>query len=113
MSTREVSEEELARAIQVGTSAMSQGGYYLHVRVIADGRVVHAMPWRMGGVQVSVGNGDGFYSDTWVYDCEQHDDGWRAAVGWDGKGEPEGWCRHVQSGRRRPGGDPSKEFVRA
>jgi len=25
--------------------------------------------------------------------------------------EPEGWIRHVQTGRRRPGGDASKEYV--
>lgn len=30
---------------------------------------------------------------------------------WDGTGEPNGWHRHVQSGRRRPGGDPAKEYV--
>ena len=36
---------------------------------------------------------------------------WRAALGWDGNGEPEGWYRHVPSGRRRPGGDPAKEHT--
>jgi len=25
--------------------------------------------------------------------------------------EPEGWFRHPHSGRRRPGGDASKEYV--
>jgi hypothetical protein len=50
--------------------------------------------------------------DAWIYDVEQLDAGWRAALGWDGKGEPEGWYRHPQSGRRRPDGDPAKEFVR-
>lgn len=30
---------------------------------------------------------------------------------WDGTGEPDGWMRHPVSGRRRPGGDPGKEYV--
>jgi ferrous iron transport protein A len=25
--------------------------------------------------------------------------------------EPEGWFRHFESGRRRPGGDPDKEYI--
>jgi hypothetical protein len=74
--------------------------------------MLHLLDWRVGGVQLSVGLGDGYYTDTWIYDCEQHDAGWRAALGWDGEGEPEGWYRHPQSGRRRPDGDPTKEFVR-
>lgn len=30
---------------------------------------------------------------------------------WDGTGDPDGWIRHLGTGRRRPGGDPSKEYV--
>jgi hypothetical protein len=30
---------------------------------------------------------------------------------WDGDGEPDGWSRHPPTGRRRPGGDPDKEYV--
>lgn len=31
---------------------------------------------------------------------------------WNGKGDPmDGWVRHLGSGRRRPGGDPDREFV--
>jgi len=30
---------------------------------------------------------------------------------WDGEGEPTGWMRHPASGRRRPGGDETKEYV--
>ena len=30
---------------------------------------------------------------------------------WDGVGEPTGWMRHPTTGRRRPDGDPSKEYV--
>jgi hypothetical protein len=36
-----------------------------------------------------------------------------AFVQWEGQEgtEPEGWMRHVQSGRRRPGGDPTQEYI--
>lgn len=34
-----------------------------------------------------------------------------ALIEWDGTGEPEGWIRHPMTGRRRPGGDASKEYV--
>jgi ferrous iron transport protein A len=27
--------------------------------------------------------------------------------------EPEGWFRHVETGRRRPDGDPEKEYIRS
>ncbi len=53
---------------------------------------------------------DGFIvTDNWCYDSEE------AAVAAladkeEGK-EPEGWFRHVETGRRRPGGDPSKEYI--
>lgn len=30
---------------------------------------------------------------------------------WNGEGEPEGWYRHRKTGRRRPGGDPEKEYI--
>jgi hypothetical protein len=96
----------------LGWAARRAGGEYLFARVLADGRLAYLLEWRVGGVQLSVGLGDGYFSNTWIYDVEQADAGWRAALGWDGEGEPDGWYRHPQSGRRRPGGDPAKEFVR-
>jgi hypothetical protein len=27
--------------------------------------------------------------------------------------EPKGWFRHPRTGRRRPGGDPAKEYINA
>lgn len=53
---------------------------------------------------------DGFIvNDNWCYDSEE------AAVAAldsieEGK-EPEGWFRHIETGRRRPDGDPSKEYI--
>lgn len=112
MSQRDVSEAELYAAMVIGRRAGLAGGDHLYARVLADGRMLHLLPWRVGGVQVSVGLGDGYYTDTWIFDCEQAEAGWRAALGWDGQGEPDGWYRHPQSGRRRPDGDPAREYVR-
>lgn len=30
---------------------------------------------------------------------------------WDGRGDPIGWHRHPKSGRRRPDGDASREYI--
>ncbi len=32
-------------------------------------------------------------------------------VEWEGEGEPTGWFRHPRTGRRRPDGDPEREYV--
>jgi hypothetical protein len=115
--TREVSDEELERAMRVAETAGQMNSHVLYARVLPDGCILHLLRWRAAGLQLSVGWGDGYYTDCWIYDAEQPgadqvDAGWRAALGWDGEGEPDGWYRHPQSGRRRPGGDRAKEFVR-
>lgn len=55
------------------------------------------------------GNDDYGYENSWCY--EHLADAIEAAERWDGEGEPTGWHRHPHSGRRRPGGDPDKEYV--
>lgn len=30
---------------------------------------------------------------------------------WDGRGDPEGWVRHIETGRRRPLGDATHEYI--
>jgi hypothetical protein len=51
----------------------------------------------------------GVYTDDWSY--QDH----RAAVvalnEWDGEGDPVGWYSHHRTGRRRPDGDPEREYV--
>lgn len=51
------------------------------------------------------------YDDHWCYETRSGAE--KALAAWDPmtKPEPEGWIRHPQSGRRRPGGDASKEYV--
>jgi len=50
------------------------------------------------------------YDDCWDYPSLTA--AIKAMERWDGQGEPDGWTRHPTSGRRRPDGDPSREFVR-
>jgi hypothetical protein len=53
---------------------------------------------------------DGYIvTDNWCYD--DLDDAVSALVQIEEGKEPEGWFRHVETGRRRPGGDPSKEYI--
>lgn len=57
-------------------------------------------------------DGTGFAPNMYHYDTvEDALASYRTAT--HGGPEPEGWFRHVQSGRRRPGGDASKEYVQA
>lgn len=51
------------------------------------------------------------YTDRWCYKSPQA--AWTAALAWDPDAtmEPLGWHRHPSSGRRRPDGDPEKEYV--
>jgi hypothetical protein len=58
------------------------------------------------------------YVDRWCYrDLEAAAAaarGWDTAAAWTGRPggpEPTGWHRHPGTGRRRPGGDPTKEYV--
>ncbi|MEW6306768.1 MAG: hypothetical protein AB1705_25150 [Verrucomicrobiota bacterium] len=50
------------------------------------------------------------FLDCWCYETLQ--DAVIALNRWDLRGEPAGWIRHPASGRRRPDGDPAKEYVR-
>jgi hypothetical protein len=52
------------------------------------------------------------YGDRWCY--ETFDKALNALIDWqkrDGEGEPTGWHRHPDTGRRRPDGDASKEYI--
>lgn len=91
--TRDIPDTELAAAMRVGRHAIASGGDYLYARVLADGRMLHLLRWSHAGLQLSVGRNDGVYLATWNYDAAASGAGWRAALGWDGVGEPEGWCR--------------------
>jgi hypothetical protein len=51
------------------------------------------------------------YEDRWCF--ASYEKAQAALAAWDGEedAEPQGWHRHPDSGRRRPDGDASKEYV--
>jgi hypothetical protein len=58
------------------------------------------------------------YVDRWCFHtldaAEAAARAWPDPEAWTGRpggSEPHGWHRHPDSGRRRPGGDPAKEYV--
>lgn len=80
-----------------------------HPKLLPDGRVAFLHPL-MYTVALCVGPlEDGCYDDRWCYHDETS--AFVALMLWDGTGEPYGWHRHPTSGRRRPDGDPAKEYV--
>ncbi len=97
----------------------------LAVRDLADGRVI-ASRVKLNGPELTISRPEdlalGIVSDAWEY---AYGPGGYASINaalravhdafcdWSGDGEPDGWTRHVASGRRRPAGDAAKEFVRA
>jgi hypothetical protein len=86
------------------------GGHCTHCKVIGDGIYAATKPllfhWTMMIGQI----GDKYgYEDRFCFaDQELAENALRQ---WNGEGEPVGWHRHPMSGRRRPNGDPTKEYV--
>lgn len=111
--TADVLPDEIYAAMRAGWDAVHAGGDYLHIRPLGDGRAVFLLPMLLGNLRLAIGlMGDLCFDDGWCYQFEQREAAWRAALGWNGEGEPEGWYRHPDTGRRRPGGDVAKEVVR-
>jgi hypothetical protein len=82
----------------------------LHLRELPDGREV-AVVAVLFGFRVCVGEaGADTYDDAYCFRDL------RTAVAsvdsWTGEGDlPDGWHRHIGSDRRRPDGDPSREYI--
>ncbi len=79
-------------------------------RLLPDGRELTLYPLVFGRTNMLVGDPRyGWANDAWEFPSLA--DGVVAILTWDGAGEPPGWDRHPGDGRRRPGGDPSREEV--
>lgn len=85
---------------------------FLAVRKLPDGRALAVVQMTFGKARLCLGPGDLVtYDIGWCYDDPE------VAVSelkrWDPtkEKEPNGWMREPHSGRRRPGGDPKKEYV--
>jgi hypothetical protein len=114
VGTRDIPHDDLRRATVEGIMAYTEGNpdrWWLHRRILADGRVLYLQPMLGGNLRVSLSqdvDDCGFHTNYCFHD---HGAAWRAALGWDGDGDPEGWVRHIETGRRRPEGDAAREYV--
>jgi hypothetical protein len=50
------------------------------------------------------------YDKRWCYDADVTNVE-KALAAWNGNGDPEGWHRDPNTGRRRPNGDATKQYI--
>lgn len=90
----------------------------VYERIVGD-KVIHVIEMTFGKFRVYIGQANSSIYDTgWCYENQEKAvaaaetyDG--KSGKWNGENEPHGWYRHPESGRRRPNGDPTKEYFRA
>jgi hypothetical protein len=118
MAQREVPERELFAAKLAGFAFVldRDNHWCFHRRQLPDGRVLYLIP-KFGGNRLGVSPDAAaqWYTDVYDFDAESGgiDASWRAAIAWDGEGDPEGWVRHCRGSeipRRRPDGKPESEY---
>jgi hypothetical protein len=85
-------------------------------RIAENGLEITVYPMLLGNARLCIGEeGDVCLLNAWCYQTDQLGDGLIKAIAgaaeWNGEGDdpPGGWYRNPMTGRRRPGGDPSKE----
>lgn len=88
------------------------GGCLVEAKDLGHGLYAGVRPLVFHSVLIVGRIGDRFgYDDCFCYATEAKA---RAALAaWDGHGEPAGWFRNPKTGRRRPDGDPMREYVSA
>ncbi len=84
---------------------------FLDWRCLDDGTVLAVAPMAFGNGRLMVDVDACGYADFYCYDgLDAALDSMRA-FDHETQTEPTGWKRHGATGRRRPGGDPEKEFI--
>lgn len=107
--TEPVEQEVINLARREGLAAYSGNQWWWYRRELPHGRVLHLAP---GGhnsrLTLSLVDAVG-PEGSWCYTA--YDEAWQAVLGWNGEGDPpDGWIRHIQSGRRRHDGTTATEF---
>lgn len=68
-------------------------------------------PLRWGSARLCLrAPGSRYHMNEWHYESPYA--ALTALEGWTGKGDPSGWHRNPLTGRWRPEGDPTREYVR-
>lgn len=81
-------------------------------RVLDSGMRIQVVPMTFGKARLCIGPDQAlWYDDGWCYDNPVI--AIAQAITWDPEKdkEPDFWMRHIKTGRRRPDGDHSKEYV--
>ena len=94
-------------------AALCEANHYLAPTPMGDGKWAAISPFIFtNGIITGTMFDDWGYQDRWCY--EHRGLAMAALVEWQLRGfegEPVGWHRHPDSGRRRPDGDASKEYI--
>jgi hypothetical protein len=110
----DVSSDEIVAEAVLGTLGHAndpERHWWLYRRVLDDGRVLYLQQMLGNNLRISLSRDEhdvGSHSNYCFHDVKE---AWRSALGWDGEGDPEGWVRHIETGRRRPDGDAEREYI--
>ncbi|MGF6958016.1 hypothetical protein [Paraburkholderia youngii] len=88
--------------------ALLARGYLAPVCRFADGRIACLMEINSWLFAICTDLHPGGHDNAYYY--RDRISAEAALRAWDGTGEPGGWFRHPQSGRRRIDGDPTREY---
>lgn len=81
------------------------------VKDAPDGRRVWVVPYMFTSAIV-IGDPDAWeYDDRWCYETSTEATLYARSWSAEPRTEPSGWHRHPITGRRRPGGDRSREYL--
>lgn len=102
MAQREVSNGEIIRLVWEAEDRVRAGASCLATRKLARrgelyltrGKLAGALVWTLVARRWKPLLGGWMRGGEDVYDFADGDAAWRAAIGWDGKGEPEGFARY-------------------
>ncbi len=85
---------------------------YTNWRVLDNGVILAVGPMAFNNGRLFVDINSHGYEDCYCYDSLELAEQSMLEFNPEAEPEPTGWKRHPFSGRRREGGDPSKEIVR-
>lgn len=87
------------------------GRWWWHRRGVRPGVALHLQPGSFGNARLtlSVALDAAGSEQQWCF--HDSDAAWRAVLAWNGEGDPEGFYRCYQTGRRRDDGTPESEHI--
>jgi hypothetical protein len=89
-----------------------QGGNCVAAKDLGDGVYAAIKPLLFHWTMI-VGEIDNYVTilDRWCY--KDRVGATHGLLAWNGNGDPSGWNRHINTGRRRPDGDATREYIAA